>query len=78
MVQFKPYFEGYKYPHDYPEAWVDQTYVPEEVIGRRYYEPTGRGSEREIAERLGRMKAASTDKRDKKEPSKPNSTPDGG
>lgn len=42
---------GYKYPHDFPDAWVEQRYLPDGVEGG-YYEPTDRGAERQIAERL--------------------------
>jgi putative ATPase len=31
--------EGYKYPHDYPGAEVEQEYRPSALKGRRYYEP---------------------------------------
>jgi putative ATPase len=51
--------KGYKYPHDYPDAWIDQSYLPEEVRGRRYYEPTERGLERDIGERLDRRRSKS-------------------
>jgi putative ATPase len=37
--------EGYRYPHDEPGGWVDQEHRPDEVSGRRYYEPTGRGDD---------------------------------
>ena len=30
--------QGYKYPHDYPNHWVLQQYLPDELIGTRYYE----------------------------------------
>ena len=30
--------QGYKYPHDYPGHWVDQQYLPDELVGTRYYE----------------------------------------
>ncbi|WP_033159939.1 replication-associated recombination protein A [Mycoplasmoides alvi] len=30
---------GYKYPHDYPNAWVEQQYLPDELNGKVYYEP---------------------------------------
>jgi len=30
---------GYKYPHDFPGGWVEQTYLPEGLEGRRYWEP---------------------------------------
>lgn len=33
-----PNFEGYKYPHDYPNHYVAQTYLPRDLIGKRYYE----------------------------------------
>lgn len=43
---------GYRYPHDFPGAWVDQQYRPDELEGRAYYEPSGEGAEREVADRL--------------------------
>ena len=39
------YGEGYKYPHDFPDALVKQTYLPEELVGKEYYRPTDRGME---------------------------------
>ena len=33
-----PLFEGYLYPHDYENDYVNQTYLPEDLIGRKYYE----------------------------------------
>ncbi len=47
--------EGYKYPHDYPEGWVEQRYLPEGVEGG-WFELKGHGYEREIAERLEKWK----------------------
>jgi len=47
--------EGYKYPHDYPDGWVDQRYMPEGVQGG-WFHPKGRGYEREIVERLRRWR----------------------
>jgi putative ATPase len=40
---------GYKYAHDFPGAYVPQAYLPE---GRVFYEPSDRGEEKRIAERL--------------------------
>jgi putative ATPase len=40
--------KGYKYPHDYPGNTVEQTYRPEVFEGKRYYEPSGQGEERDI------------------------------
>jgi putative ATPase len=33
-----PLFKGYKYPHDYPNHYVEQAYLPRDLIGRKYYE----------------------------------------
>ncbi len=30
--------EGYKYPHDYPNSYVEQQYLPEKLQGTRYYD----------------------------------------
>ena len=43
---------GYEYPHDDPRGWVPQEHRPPEVAGRVYYQPSGHGFEREIAERM--------------------------
>lgn len=44
--------EGYKYPHSYPEHWVDQQYIPEGAKSQPYYEPSDNGREAKIKERL--------------------------
>jgi putative ATPase len=43
---------GYRYPHDAPGGLVAQQYPPDEIVGRDYYRPSGRGAERAAAERL--------------------------
>jgi len=48
--------EGYRYPHDDPGGVNDQRMLPEEVGDARFYEPTGRGFEAELAERLARLR----------------------
>lgn len=48
---------GYKYPHDYPGGFVEQTYLPPNIAGRKYYRPTDRGREKEIAEYLQRIRS---------------------
>ncbi|MBV8463535.1 MAG: replication-associated recombination protein A, partial [Acidimicrobiales bacterium] len=50
--------QGYVYPHDEPGAWVEQEYRPPAVSDRRYYEPSDRGYEAEVAERLAARRAA--------------------
>lgn len=32
-------FDGYKYPHDYPDHYVDQQYLPDDLVGKKYYTP---------------------------------------
>ncbi len=36
---FDPKQKPYLYPHDYPNAWVDQQYLPDALVGRKYYHP---------------------------------------
>ena len=36
MEQFG-YHEGYKYPHDYPGHYVEQQYLPDKMLGTKYY-----------------------------------------
>ena len=31
------YGNGYKYPHDYPGHFVEQQYLPDEMLGTKYY-----------------------------------------
>lgn len=42
----------YRYPHDYPDAYVAQEYMPDELKGIKYYRPTDRGYEVAIGERI--------------------------
>jgi len=44
--------QGYKYAHDEPGGVSDQTLLPPEVESIRFYEPTDRGYEAELRERL--------------------------
>ena len=46
----------YKYPHDYPNHYVQQQYLPDELVGTRYYEPCDNKTERAIRDYLGRLK----------------------
>jgi putative ATPase len=51
------YGRGYDYPHDHPDALVEQQYLPDALAGRRYYEPSDRGAEAAIGERLRNARA---------------------
>ncbi|MEW1805068.1 replication-associated recombination protein A [Pseudarthrobacter sp. NPDC080039] len=47
---------GYKYAHDAPHGVAAQQYPPDDLVGRDYYQPTGNGAERDIAQRLERLR----------------------
>ena len=46
------YAKGYKYPHNFPEAYVKEEYLPENLKDQIYYTPADRGFEIEIKKRL--------------------------
>ena len=48
--------EGYEYPHNDPSGWVEQTYRPEEVESNVYYEPSEHGFEKQVMERMAKLK----------------------
>ncbi|GAA1611080.1 replication-associated recombination protein A [Leucobacter chromiireducens subsp. chromiireducens] len=48
--------KGYIYPHSDPRGVSTQQYLPEEIRERVYYSPTTHGNERELAERLGKLR----------------------
>ncbi len=51
------YGRGYRYAHDYEDAQVEQQHLPDSIKDHRYYDPSERGYERTIAERLKGFKA---------------------
>jgi putative ATPase len=57
--------KGYQYPHSFPGGWVDQDYLPERLPGQPYYEPTERGAETEIGERLRSIRTRKSKKPEK-------------
>lgn len=48
--------KGYIYPHDLDVGVATQQYLPDELVGKRYYEPTARGHERDVAARLEKIR----------------------
>ena len=48
--------KGYLYPHDFPEGYVEQQYLPDSLRGRVYYVPTDHGREAKIKEWLERLR----------------------
>lgn len=47
---------GYQYAHDFPEHYVKQQYLPDELVGERFYEPGTLGYEKTMKERLERLR----------------------
>ena len=47
---------GYKYAHDYPNHYVRQQYLPDEIKDARFYEPGDLGYEKQIKERLQKLR----------------------
>ncbi len=56
--------EGYVYPHDEPEGIGDQELAPEAVRGERFYEPSDRGFEARLRERLEQLRGRRRDDAD--------------
>jgi putative ATPase len=46
------YGKEYKYPHDYGNSFLEENYLPEELIGKQFYFPTENGQEKNLKERL--------------------------
>lgn len=53
------YGQGYKYPHAYPESWVDQDYLPEAIKNRTFYHAKDQGLEIRLNTWLKRLKRKS-------------------
>lgn len=47
---------GYLYAHDYPDHYVEQQYLPDELVGRTFYQMSDNGQEKETKERLDKIK----------------------
>ena len=47
----------YKYAHNYPNHYVKQQYMPDEILGERFYEPDGNGYEKIINEYLEKIRS---------------------
>jgi putative ATPase len=57
LMKDEGYGEGYRYPHDFDGHHVPgETYLPDELVGQHYYEPSDQGLEKSIAERLARLR----------------------
>lgn len=50
---------GYKYAHDYPNHYVEQQYLPSEILGTRFYELSDMGYEKELKNHMKKIKGES-------------------
>lgn len=58
--------KGYKYAHDFEDGVIGQQNLPDNLKGRRYYEPTDRGFEKEMTRRLERVQEIYRNTQEKK------------
>jgi len=56
MMKGLGYGKGYKYPHDYEGGLAPQSYLPDQLSERIYYDPSERGYEIRIREFLARAR----------------------
>ena len=47
---------GYQYAHNYPGHYVDQQYLPDELLDEHFYEPTENGCEKQVLSYLESLK----------------------
>jgi putative ATPase len=55
---------GYQYPHDFPNHYVEQQYLPYELNGKEFYKPSGNGYEVKIREHLSKIRKKAEKKTD--------------
>ena len=61
------YGRDYRYPHDFPEAHVPMSYLPEDLQHLQFYQPTSRGYEVTLAERLRHWRRRVREERGKRQ-----------
>ena len=58
--------QGYQYPHNFPDHFTAQQYLPDQVLGKIFYNPSDQGREKEIAERLAQWRKEQVKVKNKK------------
>jgi putative ATPase len=56
LMKSMGYGSGYKYPHDFAGHYVAEDYLPTELRGARFYEPSENGYEKVLRERMERLR----------------------
>ena len=72
------YGKGYRYAHDFDDAYVPQEYLPEALRGEVYYRPTDRGYEKILRERLDKWRRPRASADRKEDPGEKKQKPDEG
>jgi putative ATPase len=67
------YHQGYQYAHDFHEGYAFQEHLPDQLHGRKFYEPTERGYEKSIKERMAWLKSLGKRAADEDSAATPNS-----
>jgi putative ATPase len=57
LMKSMGYGGGYKYPHNFEGNYVPEEYLPEKLVGSRFYEPSENGEELRIREKLELQRA---------------------
>lgn len=65
LMKALDYGKGYQYAHDYADGYSDQTYLPEQIRGSVYYQPSGRGYEKTIRDRMEYLRQSVRTEEDK-------------
>jgi len=60
------YGKGYRYAHDEEDKVADMDCLPTSLLGRRYFEPTQEGREKQLAQRLEELRRIRESKRERK------------
>ncbi len=55
------YGKDYQYPHDFPRAWLEENYWPDELEPQKFYEPSSRGFEKNIVDYQNWLKKKDTE-----------------
>lgn len=55
LMKKEGYARDYKYPHNYPEHFIEENYLPEGKQAKIFYQPTDLGLEKTLGERLARL-----------------------
>lgn len=66
------YGEDYRYDHNEADGYAaGETYLPDELVGTRYYEPSPRGLESRIGEKLARLRQRDAEAGEREQTSQP-------